>query len=170
MAGWREIKESAERNGNVRVRTDANARTSSLTTQKWGGFASFLLAVAFIVPPLIYLLGDLRDAIGPFAYAPADFLYGPVWAASLVTAVFALRERIGERAPRWMSLALLAAALAAGAFLSAAFFRSANRHYLMIHPELDMTMSRTILVAWTTIVAGVIATVWHFLVHFQARF
>jgi hypothetical protein len=28
-----------------------------------------------------------------------------VWAASLVAAVFALRERIGERAPRRMTLA-----------------------------------------------------------------
>ena len=70
--------------------------------------SSILLAVAFIVAPLIYLVGNLRDAMGPFAYAVADFLYGPVWAASLVTLVFALRERIGARAPRRMSLALLA--------------------------------------------------------------
>src|SRR5574341_1529741 len=96
-------------------RTDADARTSAVTMQKWGGLASFLIAVAFIVAPLIYFLGDLRDAIGPLAYALADFLYGPVWAASLVTAVFALRERIGERAPRRMTLALLAALVAAGA-------------------------------------------------------
>lgn len=34
---------------------------------------------------------------GPFACSVADFLYGHVWAASLITAVFALRERIGER-------------------------------------------------------------------------
>ena len=60
--------------------------------------SSILLAVAFIVAPLIYLVGNLRDAMGPFAYAMADFLYGPAWAASLVTLVFALRERIGERA------------------------------------------------------------------------
>jgi hypothetical protein len=134
-----------------------------VTIQKWGGLASFLLAVAFIVPSLIYLLGNLRDANGPLAYALADFLYGPVWAASLVTAVFALRERIGERAPRRMSLALLAAALSAAMFVTAAFFRSTNRHYHMIHPELNLDMSTTVLVVWTTIVAGVIATGWHFL-------
>jgi hypothetical protein len=75
--------------------------------------SSILLAVAFIVSAVIYLVGNLRDAMGPFAYAVADFLYGPAWAASLVTLVFALREHIGARAPRRMSLALLAAVLAA---------------------------------------------------------
>ncbi len=141
----------------------ADARTSAVTIQKWGGLASFLMAVAFIVPSLIYLTGNLRDAIGPLAYALADFLYGPVWAASLVTAVFALRERIGERAPRRMTLALLAALLAAGAFVAVACIRSANRHYHLIHPELHLETSTTVLVVWTTLVAGVIATAWHFL-------
>ncbi|MBI1879933.1 MAG: hypothetical protein HYR94_17225 [Chloroflexi bacterium] len=146
-----------------KVRTDANAGTSALTTQKWGGLASFLLVVAFIVPAFIYLTGNLRDASGLFAYALADFLSGPVWAASLVTAVFALRERIGERAPRRMTLALLAALLAAGAIVSVACIRSANRHYHMIHPELHLEESTPVLVVWTTIVAGVTATGWHFL-------
>ena len=146
-----------------KVRTDANARTLSLTTQKWGGLASFLLAVAFIVAPFIYLVGNLRDAIGPFAYALADFLYGPVWAASLVTAVFALRERIGEHASRRMDLALLAATLAAGAMVTVACIRASNRHYHIIHPELHLETSTTVLVVWTTLVAGVNATGWHFL-------
>ena len=144
-------------------RTDADARTSAVTIRKWGGFASFLMAVAFIVPSLIYLFGDLRGAIGPLAYALADFLYGPVWAASLVTAVLALRERIGERAPRRMTLALLAALTAAGAFVAVACIRSANRHYHMIHPELHLETSTTVLIVWTTIVAGMIGTAWHFL-------
>jgi len=134
-----------------------------MTMQKWGGLASFLLAVAFIVPPWIYLTGDLQAASGPFVYALADFLFGPVCAASLVMAFVALRERIGAGAPRRMSLALLAAALAAAMFVTAAFVRSANRQYLTIHPELSDDLSRTLLVAWTTIVAGVIATGWHFL-------
>ena len=86
-----------------------------MTMQKWGGLASFLMAAAFLVAPLIYLTGDLRHAMGPVAYSVADVLYGPLWGASLVMAVIVLRERIGERAPRRMSLALLAAALAAGA-------------------------------------------------------
>ena len=135
----------------------------SSAAMKWGGFASFLLAVTFIVAPLIYFTGNLRDAMGPLAYDLADFLYGPVWAASLVTAVFTLRERMGEYAPRRMSLALLAALLAAGATVAVACIRSANRHYHLMHPELNLEMSSTVLVVWTTLVAGVTATGWHFL-------
>jgi len=131
--------------------------------QKGGGLASFLMVVAFIVPQWIYLTGNLRDASGPLVYALADSLYGPVWAASLVAAVFALRERIGERAPRRVTLALLAALVAAGAFVGVACMRSANRQYLLMHPELSDALSTTLLMAWTTIVAGVIATGWHFL-------
>jgi hypothetical protein len=101
----------------------------------------------------------LRAAIGPFAYALADFLFGPVGAASLVMTVVVLRERIGERAPCQMSLALLAAALAAALFVTAAFFRSANRQYLIQQPALEYVL----LPAWTTIVTSVIATGWHFL-------
>lgn len=119
--------------------------------------------MAFIIAPLIYLTGDLRTAIGPFAYRMADFLYGPVWAASLVTAVFALRERIGEGAPRRTSLALLAAVLAAALMILVACIRSANRQYHVIHPELHLENSTTVLVVWTTIVAGVTAAGWHFL-------
>ena len=78
-----------------------------MTVNKWGALASFLLGVSFVVAPYIYLTGNLQDANGPFMYGLADFLYGPVWAASLVTAVYALRERIGEHASRWMLLALL---------------------------------------------------------------
>ena len=134
----------------------ANPRSAAL-------ISSFLLAVAFIVAPLIYLVGDLRDAMGPFAYSLADFLYGPVWAASLVTVVFVLRERIGEQAPRRMSLALLAAAFAAGAMVTVACIRAANRHYHLIHPELHLETSSTVLIVWTTLVAGVTAAGWHFL-------
>lgn len=144
-------------------RTDADARTVALTIQKWGGLASFLMAVAFIVPGFIYLTGNLREASGPLAYALADFLYGPVWAASLVTAVLALRERLGEHAPRRMTLALLVALLAAGAMVAVACIRSANRHYHLLHPELHLEDSTTVLVVWTTLVAGMAATGWHFL-------
>jgi hypothetical protein len=138
------------------------ANPSSAVT-KWGGFASFLLAVTFIVAPLIYFTGNLRDAMGPLAYDLADFLYGPVWAASLVTAVFTLRERLGEYAPRRMSLALLAALLAAGATVAVACIRASNRHYHLIHPELNLENSSTVLIVWTTLVAGMTATAWHFL-------
>ena len=125
--------------------------------------SSILLAVAFIVAPLIYLVGNLRDAMGPLSYALADFLYGPVWAASLVTLVFAVREHIGERAPRRMSLALLATILAAGAMIAVACIRSANRQYHLIHPELHLENSTTVLIVWATLVAGVTGAGWHFL-------
>jgi hypothetical protein len=125
--------------------------------------SSILLAVAFIVAPLIYLTGNLRDAMGPFSYAVADFLYGPVWAASLVTLVSILRERLGERAPRRMSLALVATILAAGAMIAVACIRSANRHYHLVHPELHLEESIEVLVVWTTLVAGVTGAGWHFL-------
>jgi hypothetical protein len=145
-------------------RTDADMKPpSAATLQKWGGFASFLMAVTFIVPSLIYLVGNLRDAMGPSAYALADFLYGPVWAASLVMVFFVLREQIGERAPRRMTLALLAALAAAGAFIAVACIRSANRHYHMTHPELHLETSSTVLIVWATLVAGMIGTAWHFL-------
>ena len=60
-----------------------------------------------------------------------------------------------------MSLALLAAALAAGAMLSVAFIRAANRHYHILHPELNLEHSTTVLVVWTTLVAGMSAVGWH---------
>jgi len=135
----------------------------SSAAMKWGGFASLLLAVTFIVAPLIYFAGNLRDAMGPLSYDLADFLYGPVWAASLVTAVFTLRERMGEYAPRRMSLALLAALLSAGATVAVACIRASNRHYHLMHPELNLEMSSTVLVVWTTLVAGMTSTAWHFL-------
>jgi hypothetical protein len=125
--------------------------------------SAILLAVAFIVAPLIYFTGNLRDTLGPLSYDVADFLYGPVWAASMISIVFMLRERIGERAPRRMSLALLAAVLAAGITVSVAFIRSANRHYHLIHPELHLENSSDVLIVWTTLVAGLTNASWHFL-------
>jgi hypothetical protein len=134
-----------------------------MTINKWGGLASFLLAVAFVVAPLIYLTGNLRDAIGVFAYDLADFLYGPILSASLVTIVYVLRERIGERAFRRMDLALLAAVLAAVGMAAIAFIRASNRHYHLVHPELNLESSTTVLVVWTTLVTGVNAIGFHYL-------
>ena len=70
-----------------KAQTDVDATTPFMTLQKWGGLASFLMAVALFVAPLIYLVGDLRHAIGPFAYSLADFLYGPKDAAGADTYV-----------------------------------------------------------------------------------
>jgi hypothetical protein len=131
--------------------------------QKWGGIASFLMAIAFVTSALIYLTGNLRDAMGPFAYSLADFLYGPVWAASLVTAVIALRERIGTAAKTRMNLALLASFAAACAFVVVASIRSSNRHCHLIHPELHLESSELVLTVWGAQVAGAIGAAFHFL-------
>jgi hypothetical protein len=134
-----------------------------MTINKWGGLASFLIAVSFVVAPLIYLTGNLRDAIGVFAYDLADFLYGPILAASLITVTYVLRERIGESAFRRMDLALLAAVLSAAGMAAVAFIRATNRHYHLMHPDLNLEDSTTVLIVWTTLVAGVNAIGFHFL-------
>jgi hypothetical protein len=132
-----------------------------MTPQRWGALASFLLALAFLAAPSI--LFDGCDTVWPTGYDLADLLYGPVWAASLVTVVFELRERIGESASRRMTLALLAATLSAGMIVAAAIFRSTNRHYHLRHPELSLQHSSFVLLEWTTRVEGMIATGRHFL-------
>jgi hypothetical protein len=134
-----------------------------MTINKWGGLASFLLAVSFVVAPLIYLTGNLRDAIGVFTYDLADFLYGPILSASLIIMTYVLRELIGASAFRRMDLALLAAVLSAVGVAAVAFIRASNRHYYLIHPELNLENSTTVLIVWTTFVASVSAIGFHFL-------
>lgn len=134
-----------------------------MTINKWGGLASFLLTVSFVVAPLIYLTGNSRDAIGVFAYDLADFLYGPILSASLVAVTYVLREHIGESAFRRADLALLAAVLSAVGMAAVAFIRASNRHYHLMHPELNLENSTTVLTVWTTLVAGVNAIGFHFL-------
>lgn len=134
-----------------------------MTIQKWGGVSSFLLAVVFIVAPFIYLTGDLNNALGPFAYSLADLLYGPIWGANLITSITALRERIGDHAPRRMAWTLSAALFAAGMMILVACIRSANRQYHLTHPELHLEGSMVVLSVWATLVAGVTGAGWHFL-------
>ena len=134
-----------------------------MTINKWGGLASFLLAVSFVVPPFIYLTGNLRDAVGIFSYDLADFLFGPILSASLITVTYALRERIGERAFRRMDLAFAAAILSALGMAAVAFIRASNRQYHLVHPDLNLENSTTVLIVWATLVAGVTAIGFHFL-------
>lgn len=134
-----------------------------MTTYKWGAVASFLLAISFFVAPLIYLMGNLRDAMGIFTYDVADFLYGPVISASLITVTYILREQIGERAKRRMDLAFFASLLAAVGLAAVAFIRASNRHYHLIYPDLHLEGNQTVLIVWTTLVAGVTGLGFHFL-------
>lgn len=133
-----------------------------MTINKWGGVASFLMAASYIVAPLIYLTGNLRDALGIFAYDLADFLYGPLLAASLVFVAYVLREQIGARASRRMDLALLAAVLSALGMAAVAFIRASNRHYHLAHPELVLESSTAVLTVWTTLVTAAGSLGFHF--------
>lgn len=134
-----------------------------MTINKWGGIASLLMAVSFITAPLIYLTGSLRDTVGVFTYGFADFLYGPVASASLISLIYVLRELIGKSAFRRMDLALLAAVLSAVGMAAVAFIRASNRQYHLLHPELNLENSATVLIIWTTLVAGVSSLGFHFL-------
>jgi ABC-type transporter Mla MlaB component len=135
--------------------------TVNPSNHKWGVLAALALAVAFILPEWIYLVGDLREACGPFAYRLADTLYGPLRAACLLTVISVLHQRSGERGRGRMDLARLAAAFSAGMFILAALLRATNRQYHLAHPELHLEESQMILIAWSTLVGGVIATAWH---------
>lgn len=134
-----------------------------MTTNKWGALASFSLALSFIVAPLIYLMGNLRDALGIISYSLADFLYGPVLSISLITVTYILREKIGDQAKRRMDLALLFAVLSAVGLAGVAFIRASNRQFHLIHPELNLENDITVLTVWGTLVAGVSGLGFHFL-------
>ena len=133
------------------------------TINKWGALASFLIAAALIVAPLIYLSGNLRDTLGVFTYGLADFLFGPILSVSLVTLIYVLREKIGKSAARRMDLSLIAAILAAAGMAAVAFIRASNRHYFLAHPELNLENSATVLTIWTTLVDGANSFGFHFL-------
>jgi len=134
-----------------------------MTIHKWGGLASILIAVSFIVAPWIYLTGRLDGLGGVWAYDLADFLSGPILSASLVFVTYLLRARLAGGAPRRMDLALLAALLAAAGMAAVAFIRAANRHYHLLHPELHLEDSATVLAVWATLVAGLTGLGFHFL-------
>ena len=145
---------------NLQTKSTSEASPALL---RWGGIASLLMAAALLIAPVMYLVGNLREAFGALGYSVADLLYGPVFGASLVTVMAALRQRMGQDAPIRMSLANKAAVLAAGAFVLMACIRAANRHYHLIHPGLHLEESSTVLIVWATLVAGVNGAAWHFL-------
>lgn len=141
------------------ARTKPRSKRTVMSLQTWGGLAAFLLAAAMLAANWVYLTGNLSD---PLTYDIADLLYGPVWAASLVTIILAVRERIGDRAPGRMNLALGLALLAGAAMLTVATIRSANRHYVLMHPELHLG-DTSVMVVWTTLVAGISGAGFHLL-------
>ena len=140
----------------LEAHNSVDAERSARSLQKAGAIASLLMAVSLPVAAWIYLTGDINSAVGVFGYSVADLLFGPVFGASLVTVIAALRERMRADAPRRMQMAQLAAALAAGAFVLMACIRAANRQYFLATDRSD-------LLAWSTLVAGVNGAAWHFL-------
>jgi hypothetical protein len=140
-----------------------SSEVKTMTTNKWGGLASFLMAVSFVVAPSIYLTGNTRNTLGVFAYGLADFLSGPIVSASLITVTYVLREVIGKSAHRRMDLALLASVLSAAGMAAVAFIRASNRQYHLMHPELNLESSITVLTVWATLVTGMNAVGFHFM-------
>jgi hypothetical protein len=140
-----------------------NIKSMPERLQIWGGIASFMMIVASIASSMIYLTGNLREAMGPFSYSLADLLYGPVFAVSLVMVVSALRDRIGKSASRRMDMALIVGVVASFGFVLVAFIRSANRQYHLMHPDLHLESSMAVLTVWATLVTGVTSSAWHFL-------
>lgn len=134
-----------------------------MTLNRMGGLASFILAVSFIVAPLIYLMGNLRNTAGVLAYQAADWLYGPVLSISLIVLIHIVREQIGQAASRRMDLSFAAAVLSAAGMAAVAFIRASNRQYHLAHPELHLEDSATVLLIWTTLVAGFNGLGFHFM-------
>lgn len=136
-----------------------------MTFQKWGALASFVVAATFFASPLIvviYLTTPYPS--GRVWYQFSDFLSGPLWAASLMMVVFALRERVGERAPRRMSIVLLAATLSTGLLICAAIIRSVHRDFQYFNPtRMDETSLLLILNTLSVVVPAVVAAGRHFL-------
>ena len=100
---------------------------------RWGAVASFALAVVMIVAPLLYLTSSPNNPEGLLGYRIADLLYGPVLGACFAGSITVIKVYVGQKAPRRMNAALIAAALAALAMVVTAALRSSNRAYFLEH-------------------------------------
>lgn len=147
----------------VTTGSETKVMTRTWGVGKWGGVAAVVLAAVFVLPEMIYLMGNLREANGRLAYDLADFLYGPFKAACLVLVGYAVGNSLAGEGARRLSVGQMATLLAAGMFVAAALLRASNRHYHLAHPELHLENSQAVLLVWTTLVGGVINTAWHFL-------
>src|SRR5262249_20174153 len=95
-------------------------------------------------------------------YDLAEFLGGPVWSVCLITLIIVLREKIGEKARNRMTVALVAAALAAVSAVAGGMIRTAERQYLAIHTELLGPVRLAPLIAWGTLITGITMAGNHF--------
>lgn len=150
-----------------------------MTIQKWGSIASFVQAAIFLIAPVIYfvfipaatgLAGPdfadpfkLRPVLAHPAFDWGDFVFGPLWAASLVIVLMALHEQLESAAPRRMRLALIAGSLSAALFVGASTVQTVGRHYISLHPQMDAAVFEGAFHALSMVVPGLTSGGRHFL-------
>lgn len=150
-----------------------------MTIQKWGSIASFVQATIFLLAPVIYLVAipaatglagpdfadpfKLRPVLAHPAFDWGDFVFGPVWAASLVVTLIALHEHLANAAPRRMQMALIASCLSAALFVGASTVQTVGRHYIAMHPGMDAAVFEGAFRALSMVVPGLTSAGRHFL-------
>ena len=150
-----------------------------MTTKKLGSIASFVQAVIFLMTPVIYfvivpaatgLTGSdfsdpfkLRSVLANPVFDFGDFLLGPLWAASLVISLVAMREYFNDAAPRQMQLAVIFSSLSAALFVAGGIVQTTGRHYISTNPELTANVFESIFRSLSMVVPGLTSSGRHFL-------
>ncbi len=150
-----------------------------MTAQKWGSIASFVQATIFLIAPVIYLVlipaatglagpdfadpFKLRFVLAHPAFDWGDFVFGPLWAVSLVISLMPLHENLGKAAPRRMQWSMIASCLSAALFVGASTVQTVGRHYISSHPELDAAVYESTFHALSMVVPGLTSAGRHFL-------
>lgn len=151
----------------------------SVTIKKLGGIASFLQAIIFFITPVVYfvivpaatgLTGSdfsdpfkLRSVLANPVFDLGDFLLGPLWAASLVISLLAMRDYFDDTAPRLMQMAIITSSLSAVLFVAGGIVQTTGRHYISMHPELAANVFESVFRSLSMVVPGLTSSGWHFL-------
>ncbi len=154
-------------------------KDNSINVKRLGSIASFAQAIIFLIVPVIYfvivpaatgLTGSdfsdpfkLRSVLANPVFDFGDFFLGPLWAASLVISLLAMREHFEDTAPRRMQLAIIASSLSAALFVAGGVVQTTGRHYISMNPELDATVFESIFRSLSMIVPGLTSAGRHFL-------
>lgn len=154
-------------------------KKDSVAIRKWGSVASFVQAAIFLIAPVIYfvvlpmatgLTGTdfndpfkLRFVLANPAFDLGDFLFGPLWAASLVVSMLAMSEYLGDASPRRMQMVIISSSLSAALFVAGGVVQTVGRNYISIHPELDANVFESIFRTLSMVVPGLTSSGRHFL-------
>lgn len=154
-------------------------KNDSISIQKSGSIASLVQAVIFLIAPVVYLVVipaatgltaanfsdpfKLRSVLANPAFDFGDFLFGPLWAASLVLSLLGMREYFGDVAPRQMHLLLIVGSLSAALFAAGGIVQTIGRHYISMNPELNASVYESIFRALSMVVPGLTSSGRHFL-------